>query len=132
MWDSLIDWKGHEAWIPATKIEIHSAGNPTAVGASFTATTGFGPLALPDNMTVTRCAWDESTLSGDCEVEKHGLLLFGSASFTVSPKATGSEVVWMEDLRVRRLPQIFAPIARWVGAFGFRMGMRNLAKQLRI
>ena len=45
VWDELIDWKGHEAWIPATKVEIHTDGDPTAVGAEFTATTGYGPLA---------------------------------------------------------------------------------------
>ncbi len=130
VWDALIDWKGHEAWIPATKVEIHTDGDPTAVGAEFTATTGYRPLALPDRMSVVRCDWDEATGSGDCEVEKHGPVLLGRAGFTVSPTDGGSEVVWLEDVTVRYLPGLFAPIARWAGAFGFRMGMRKLAKQL--
>lgn len=130
VWDELIDWKGHEAWIPATKVEIHTDGDPTAVGAEFTATTGYGPLALPDRMQVVRCDWDESAASGDCEVEKHGPLLLGRAGFTVSATPTGSELVWLEDVTVRRLPGFLSPVARWIGAFGFKMGMRKLAKQL--
>ena len=70
VWDALIDWKGHETWIPATKVEIHTDGDPTAIGSEFTATTGYGPLALPDTMRVTRCAWDDGAGTGDCEVEK--------------------------------------------------------------
>ena len=72
VWDALIDWKGHETWIPATKVEIHTDGDPTAIGSEFTATTGYGPLALPDTMRVTRCAWDDGAGTGDCEVEKLG------------------------------------------------------------
>ena len=129
-WDALVDWKGHETWIPATTVEIHTDGDPTAVGAEFTATTGYGPLALVDRMSVVRCQWDDAAGTGDCEVEKHGPVLLGRAGFTVSPTSTGSEIVWVEDVTVRYLPRIFSPIAKWVGAFGFRMGMRKLAKQL--
>ena len=129
-WDALIDWKGHETWIPATRVEIHTDGDPTAVGAEFTATTGYSPLALVDRMSVVRCDWDDAAGTGDCEVEKHGPVLLGRAGFTVAPTSTGSEMVWLEDVTVRYLPGIFSPIAKWMGAFGFRMGMRKLAKQL--
>ena len=130
VWDALIDWKAHETWIPATKVEIHTEGDSTAPGSQFTATTGYGPLALPDRMTVVRCDWDDETRSGDCEVEKHGPVLLGRAGFTVTPTASGSEMVWLEDVKVRYLPGLFSPIARWIGAFGFKQGMRKLAKQL--
>ena len=106
VWDELVDWKAHEAWIPATKVEIHTDGDPAAIGAEFTATTGYGPLAMPDRMRVTRCAWDEGNGTGDCEV------------------------VWIEDVTVRRVPSFLAPIAKVIGAAGFKLGMRKLAKQL--
>ncbi|MEM9200952.1 MAG: SRPBCC family protein [Actinomycetota bacterium] len=130
VWDALIDWKGHEAWIPATRVEIHTDGDPTAIGAEFTATTGYGPLALVDRMSVTRCDWDDDAASGDCEVEKLGPILHGRAGFTVEPTGEGCEVLWLEDVTVRYLPGLLAPLARWGGAFGFRMGMRKLGKQL--
>ncbi|MEM8706787.1 MAG: SRPBCC family protein [Actinomycetota bacterium] len=131
VWDELIDWKGHEAWIPATKVEIHTDGDPAAVGAEFTATTGYGPLALPDKMRVTRCDWDDASGNGDCEVEKLGPVLTGRAGFTVEPKSeTTSEVVWLEDVEVRYLPRLFAPIAKVLGAAGFKFGMRKLAKKI--
>ena len=130
VWDELVDWKAHEAWIPATKVEIHTDGDPTAVGAEFTATTGYGPLAMPDRMRVTRCAWDEGKGTGDCEVEKLGPMLVGRAGFTVEPTADGCEVVWIEDVTVRRVPSFLAPIAKVIGAAGFKLGMRKLAKQL--
>ncbi|MEO0493942.1 MAG: SRPBCC family protein [Actinomycetota bacterium] len=131
VWDELIDWKGHEAWIPATKVEIHTDGDPAAVGSEFTATTGYGPLALPDKMRVTRCDWDDATGSGDCEVEKLGPVLTGRAGFTVEPTgAATSKVVWVEDVEVRFLPRFLAPIAKVAGAFGFKLGMRKLGKLL--
>ena len=131
VWDALIDWKGHETWIPATKVEIHTDGDPTAIGSEFTATTGYGPLALPDTMRVTRCAWDDGAGTGDCEVEKLGPVLTGRAGFTIEPTSeTASEVVWIEDVKVRYLPRVLAPIAKVAGAAGFRLGMRKLGKQL--
>ena len=52
VWDELIDWKGHEAWIPATRVDVPD-GDATAVGAEFTAFTGYGPLTLEDRMRGT-------------------------------------------------------------------------------
>lgn len=130
VWDALVDWKGHEAWIPATRVDV-GPGDPTAVGATFTAFTGFGPLALEDRMRVVRCDWTAASSSGDCEVEKLGPILTGSAGFTVAPDGDGSVVVWVEDVTVRYAPQFLAPLLSRIGAAGFRVGMRKLAKQLR-
>lgn len=130
VWDELIDWKGHEAWIPATRVEIHTDGDASVPGAEFTATTGYGPLAMPDKMRVVRCDWDDGVGEGDCEVEKLGPVLHGRAGFTVTPTNGGSEVRWIEDVTVRYLPGFLAPIARIIGAAGFRLGMRKLAKQI--
>ena len=127
MWDEMIDWKGHEAWIPATRVEL-PAGDTTAVGAEFTAFTGYGPLTLEDRMRVTRCAWDDVESSGDCEVEKLGPVLQGRAGFTVEPDGDGCVVTWLEDVTVPYVPGFAAPIVGKVGALGFKLGMRKLAK----
>ena len=75
VWDELVDWKAHEAWIPATRVEVHG-DDPTAVGATFTAWTGFGRLALEDRMRVTECGWADETQRGACEVVT---IYYGSA-----------------------------------------------------
>ncbi|MEM9564511.1 MAG: SRPBCC family protein [Actinomycetota bacterium] len=131
VWDELIDWKGHEEWIPATRVRVDD-DDPTAVGATFTAWTGFGRLSLEDRMRVTELAWDDSSGSGRCEVEKLGPILTGRAGFDVrpSPSGNGSEVEWLEDVQVRWLPSFLAPIVERLGAIGFKRGMQGLAKKL--
>jgi hypothetical protein len=129
VWDELVDWAGHAAWIPATRVDVHSE-DPTAVGATFTAYTGFGPLALEDRMKVARCDWTDETSSGDCEVEKLGPILRGRAGFTVEPDGNGAVLQWFEDVTVPYVPQFVAPVLGWFGAAGFRTGMRKLAKLL--
>lgn len=137
VWDELIDWKGHEAWIPATRVEV-GTGDSTAVGAEFTANTGFGPLSLKDKMAVVECEWDDAAGSGRCEVEKLGPVLSGRAWFTVEPETDdggaglggGSVVKWFEDVTVRYVPQFVAPLLNRAGAAGFRLGMKKLARQL--
>ena len=127
VWDEMIDWKGHEAWIPATRVEVPD-GDATAVGAEFTAFTGYGPLTLEDRMRITRCAWDDASARGDCDVEKLGPLLRGRAGFTVQPEGGGCVVSWLEDVTVPYVPEFAAPIVAKLGAAGFKIGMRRLAK----
>ena len=130
VWDELIDWKGHEAWIPATRVSV-APGDPTSVGAEFTAFSGYRPLVLEDRMRVVRCDWDDERSTGDCDVEKLGPVLRGRAAFTVKPEGAGSVVVWIEDVTVPRTPSFAAPIVAKLGAIGFRIAMRRLAKHLR-
>ena len=127
VWDEMIDWKGHEAWIPATRVDVPD-GDSTAVGAEFTAFTGYGPLTLEDRMRVSRCDWDDATSSGDCEVEKLGPVLRGRAGFTVAPDDDGCVVVWLEDVTVPYVPGFAAPIVAKLSALGFKQGMRKLGK----
>ena len=125
VWDELVDWERHGEWIPATRMDV-PPGGATEPGQEFTAYTGLGPLALKDHMRVVRCDWDDSTSSGDCEVEKLGPVLRGSAGFTVSPTPGGSSIVWIEDVTVPYTPQFAAPIVAKLGALGFRIGMGKL------
>lgn len=129
VWDALVDWKGHEDWIPLTKVEVEG-GDPTAVGSVFTATTGVGPLAMPDRMRVQRCDWDDATSSGNCVVEKLGPVLTGTAGFTVEPGADGGVVRWFEDVEVAKAPGFVSPMLTRMGAAGFSFGMRKLDKML--
>ena len=129
VWDELVDWESHGAWIPMTHTDIES-DDPTAVGARFTAVTGVGRLALVDRMEVVECAWDEVASSGRCVVEKLGPVLSGQAAFDVTSTATGSAVDWFEDVEVRRLPRFLVPVVAKMGAFGFGQSMKRLAKLL--
>lgn len=129
VWDALVDWRGHEAWVPATRMEV-DPGDPTAVGAAFTAFTGFRPLVLEDRMRVVRCAWNDDASRGECEVEKLGPVLTGRAGFTLGPEGEGATVDWFEDLTVPRVPRFAAPAAGWIGATGFRRAMRKLDRIL--
>lgn len=129
VWDELIDWKGHEAWIPATRVEV-DGDDPSATGTTFVAWTGVGRLALEDRMRVTECTWDDVAQSGRCEVEKLGPVLRGRAGFTVADGPRGSTVSWFEDVEVPWLPKFLSPVAAKLGAVGFRLGMTRLNKLL--
>jgi hypothetical protein len=129
LWDELVDWPAHGAWIPATTIEGDD-GDPTAVGYTFTAWTGLRPLALEDRMRVTRCTWNDDELVGACDVEKLGPILRGSAGFTVRADGNGAVLDWYEDVRVPYVPGFLAPVAAFAGRMGFTQAMRRLAKQL--
>lgn len=129
VWRELIDWEGHAEWIPATRVAVHSH-EPTAIGAEFTAWSGYKPLVLEDRMRVDALQWNDEGRNGYCRVHKLGPVLTGEASFTVEPSGSGSTMVWVEDVAVPYLPQLFAPIAARLGIAGFRLGMRRLAKLL--
>ena len=129
VWNELIDWKGHQDWVPMTRVEIHSA-DPTAVGSTFTAWTGPRPFALEDRMRVVSCAWDVARGSGSCTVEKLGPTLDGEARFTVEPRGSGSRVEWTEDVAIAWLPGFLAPVVARIGALGFKLGMRRLRRSL--
>jgi hypothetical protein len=134
VWDELVDWAGHAAWIPMTRVVVDPVdGDPTAVGSSFTAWTGPGRLALEDRMRVVEAAWDDEAGAGRCTVDKLGPVLTGQAGFTVAGAdgaPTGSDLRWWEDVTVPHLPQALAPVAARLGAAGFRLGMRRLARRL--
>ena len=129
VWDAMIDWPGHGDWIPMTRVEIDS-GDATEVGGMFTGYTGYGPLTLVDRMRVTSIEWDDTTSRGACEVEKLGPVLTGRAGFTITGDAANARVQWFEEITVPYVPQVLAPIVNKVSAFGFSMGMRQLAKLL--
>jgi hypothetical protein len=127
LWDELVDWPAHGAWIPATTIE-GGAGDPSAVGYTFTGWTGIRPVALEDRMRVTRCDWDEADQAGFCSVEKLGPVLGGTAGFTVRGESDGSVLDWHEDVTVPYLPGFLSGVAAFFGRAGFALALRRLAK----
>ena len=130
VWNELVDWPGHANWIPATRVEV-APGDPLAVGAEFTAWTGLGRLALEDRMRVAAIQWDEESQHGSCTVDKLGPVLKGTASFTVAATSVGgTDLEWVEDVVVPYLPRILAPVAAKIGALGFKLGMKNLGRQM--
>lgn len=137
-WAELIDWKGHEAWVVSTSVDMHNATEIPRVGDEFTAWTGPLPatkigrrLSLEDRMRVDELDFDEASASGSCSVTKLGPVLTGTASFTVAPNGTGTRVEWIEDVQVRFAPNFVSPLLARIGVAGFRFSLGRLAKQLR-
>lgn len=129
VWDELTDWRAHENWIPMTRVQVGD-GSMTAVGHEFTAWTGPGKLSLEDRMRVRKCDWDANTSTGHCDVDKLGPVLTGKAGFTVTPEGSGSTMDWYEDVGIKFVPKFAAPVVAKLAAFGFKQGMKGLAKHL--
>lgn len=125
LWSALVDWRGHAGWIPATKVEIHSGEG--GVGTEFTATSGFGALALPDRMRVSLLDAEQMR----AEVEKLGPVLLGTASFALRESQPGTSLVWHERVEAKALPQALVPVAAWVGRLLFSAALLRLEYQLR-
>lgn len=93
-WAALVDWKGQEAWMPATRVDVVGGGPGHGVGERIVAYTGIGRVAVADRMTIT--AWDPPRRA---EVAKTGRLLKGGAFFEVRPLGPDrARVTWTEAL----------------------------------
>ena len=124
LWDSLIDLKSHEAWIPLTKITLVPLNPKT-----FTATTGFGKISFDDNMTIL--------LSDDKNyqflLEKTGPLLYGSAGFNLKKiNHSTTLLTWYEDIYIPSLCALsfLSPILNLLGRLAFTHSLRKLSKYL--
>ncbi len=121
----LIDWKAHEDWVPLTKVVIHSGDG--GAGTEFTATSGLGPLALPDRMRID--SLDAETMT--VHVTKLGPVLTGIVELKVTPTgATSCRLDWFEDVRVPILPQFLATPVGAAARQGFTTSIKKMAKKL--
>ncbi len=121
----LIDWKGHADWVPLTRVEILSGdGGP---GTEFVATSGLGPLALPDRMRVDELDREAMTV----RITKIGPVLTGVVHLSVSSTGDAtSRLEWLEDIRVPVLPQFLAKPVAAAARQGFNTSITRMAKQL--
>jgi hypothetical protein len=121
----LIDWKAHEDWVPLTKVVIHSGDG--GAGTEFTATSGVGPLALPDRMRIDSLDVDSMTV----HVTKLGPVLTGTVELSVT--STGENTCrldWLEDVHVPALPQFLASPVGAAARQGFTISIKKMAKKL--
>lgn len=125
VFDELVDWRGHADWVPMTRVTIESGDG--GVGTTFVATTGLGPLALPDRMRVE--SLDDAALT--VRVVKIGPVLSGDVFLEVIPAGDDScDVVWDEDIRVPLLPSF---LSRPVGALArraFEMSLDRMSSRM--
>lgn len=122
----LIDWKGHAAWVPLTRVEILTGdGGP---GTEFVATSGIGPLALPDRMRVDELDADAMTV----RITKIGPVLTGVVHLSVTSTGTSTcRLEWIEDIRVPVLPQFLAKPVGAAARQGFNTSITKMAKLLK-
>lgn len=125
VFDELIDWPGHAEWVPLTRVVVESGdGGP---GTVFVATSGIGPLALPDRMRVDALDTDAMTV----RVTKIGPVLTGVVDLSVT--SLGEQrcrLDWLEDIRVPVLPQFLARPVAAAARRGFETSITRMAKRL--
>lgn len=137
VWDALIDWEAHSAWIPNTAVTIleRSSDSTTQVGTRFVGTTRIGPLRFDDPMTVSDyhppAEFDGHAAS--CTVTKTGPLLGGTAGFTLTRiDDQHTNLVWFEHIYLQ--PAIYfwwtAPFIRIIGKAAFTRALRTMIAQL--
>lgn len=126
VFDELVDWPGHAEWVPLTKVRVESGdGGP---GTVFVATSGVGPLALPDRMRVDALDPDAMTV----RVTKIGPVLTGVVDLSVTALGENrSRLDWVEDIRVPYLPQVLAKPMALAARKGFETSITRMAKRLR-
>ncbi len=117
-WGRVTDWKRHGEHAPLTTVTVHGA--PGSPDESFVARTGIGPIGFDDPMAVTYRRAPSATEPGVVRLVKQGRTVLGWAVVTVSPTASGSEVRWHEEARLRftRGPIVFIANKVLAVAFG--------------
>lgn len=98
-WDRVTDWKRHGDHAPLTTVTVH--GTPGSPDESFVARTAIGPLGFDDPMSVTYRRPPTESVPGVARLVKTGRVATGWAVLTVTPTASGSEVRWHEEARLR-------------------------------
>ena len=126
VFDELVDWRGHAAWVPLTRVIIEQGdGGPATV---FVATSGIGPFALPDRMRVDALDAEAMTV----RVTKIGPVLTGTVDLSVTPLPQNRcRLDWAEEIRVPYLPQLLARPVAAAARLGFGAALSRLATRMR-
>jgi len=126
VFEALVDWRGHEEWVPLTKVKILSGDG--AAGTEFIATSGVGPLALPDRMRVDSLDREART----SRITKVGPVLTGVVDLTVTSLGENSSSVhWVENVQVPVLPQFLARPVAAAARTAFNQALGRMEKYLR-
>ncbi|MBM4283558.1 MAG: SRPBCC family protein [Deltaproteobacteria bacterium] len=124
--DELVDWHGHAEWVPMTRVVIESGDG--GAGTTFVATTGLGPLALPDRMRVESLDATQMTV----HIVKIGPVLTGDVRLSVeSMTDDSSDITWDEDVRVPLLPGFLSKPVGAVARKAFEVSIDRMAKRAR-
>ena len=124
--DELIDWRGHAEWVPMTRVVIE--GGDGGAGTAFVATTGLGPLSLPDRMRVE--SLDDQAMR--VHIVKIGPVLTGDVHLAVeSVGDTACTVIWDEDVRVPVLPQFLSKPVGALARIAFNVSIGAMEKRVR-
>ena len=125
VFDELVDWRGHAKWVPLTKVKVLKGdGGP---GTEFIATSGIGPLALPDRMRVDALDAEAMTV----RVSKIGPVLTGVVHLSVTATGEGaSRLDWVEEILVPHMPQFLAKPVAAAARMGFQASISRMAKLL--
>ncbi|MGI5127601.1 SRPBCC family protein [Pseudonocardia sp. CA-107938] len=127
VWDVVTDWPAQGEWMPATRVETTSDGDGRRLGATLSAVTGVGPLAVTDTMEITE--WDPPRR---CVVRHTGAVVRGDGIFEVVPLgAERARFVWSEllDLPFGILGRAGWPIVRPLMRAGVAYALRALARR---
>lgn len=113
LWDLIVDWPRHAAWVPLTRMSVDDRGGH-GVGATFTGRTAIGPVGFDDVMTVTAWRPPEGDAVGRVRISHDGRVVGGSAEIEVRP-VTASRCVatWWEDVQL--LPGLSPRTGRLLG-----------------
>lgn len=130
VWEHLIDWESHSAWIPNTVVTVTKQTN--GLGTEFVGITRIGPMRLDDPMTVTESSPPKNG-QASCVVTKTGLVLGGTAGFTLTTvDESTTRVDWFEDIHLK--PQVIfwwtAPFIVAIGTIAFRSALKAFARTL--
>lgn len=126
VYDELVDWRGHAEWVPMTRVVIESGDG--GVGTTFVATTGLGPLALPDRMRVEEMDSADMTV----RIAKIGPVLTGDVVLAVRAASEEScDLLWDEDVTVPVLPKFLAGPVGVVARLAFGVSIDAMAKRVR-
>lgn len=110
LWDLLVDWPRHAAWVPFTTMSVDAEGS-NAVGSTFVGRTAIGPVGFDDVMRVVAWRPPEGSTTGRVRVVRQGRVLGGSAEVEVRPvTAERCVATWWEDIEL--LPGLRPGLAR--------------------
>lgn len=98
LWDLLVDWPRHNAWVPLTTLSVDADGGH-GVGATFVGRTALGPVGFDDVMRVVAWRPPDGSTSGRLRVLHEGRVVGGAAEIEVRPvTAARCVATWWEDV----------------------------------